>query len=54
MRGVKTGFAEGPADSARVFGATIVGIGADGELLIVREGETEVRAVVSGEQIQRV
>ena len=53
MKGVKTSFAEGPADLARVFGGIIVGIGANGELLVVQEGETEVRAVVSGEQIQR-
>ena len=52
MRGARTGFAEGPADSPRVFRADIVGIGPGGELLVVRDGETLVRAVVSGEQVQ--
>ncbi|MCL2190883.1 MAG: biotin--[acetyl-CoA-carboxylase] ligase [Treponema sp.] len=49
MMGATAGFAEGPADSARVFSGAIAGIGRDGELLIVREGETVPRAFVSGE-----
>jgi len=49
MKGARTNFAEGPADSTRVFVGTIAGIGPGGELLIVRDGETDVRAFVSGE-----
>jgi len=49
MKGEKTGFAEGPADSAQAFVGTIAGIGPRGELLIVRDGETEAHTFVSGE-----
>jgi len=49
MRGVKADFAEGPADSAKIFVGTIAGIGLGGELLVIPEGEAEARAFVSGE-----
>ena len=54
MKGARADFAEGPPDSARVFAGTIAGVGADGELLIVRDGETEARAFVSGELALRL
>ena len=49
MKGVQTSFAEGPVDSKRVIVATIAGIGPDGELLVVQNGETKERALISGE-----
>jgi len=49
MRGEKAGFAEGIAGSAVALTGTISGIGPDGELLIVPDGETGARAFVSGE-----
>jgi len=54
MKGAKTDFAEGPADSAQVFVGTIAGIGSNGELLIIRDGETEAQAFVSGELTLRI
>jgi len=53
MKGAKASFAEGPAGSAQMFAAAIAGIGPDGELLIIPDGETEARAFVAGEQLQR-
>ena len=51
MKGSEIAFAEGPADSAKAISGIIAGIGPNGELLIIRDGETEACAVVSGEQI---
>jgi len=53
MRGERARFAEGPAGCGReIFGA-IAGIGSGGELLIVPDGESEPRALASGEQACR-
>ena len=48
-KGEQVVFVEGAADSGKIVKGKLAGIGEGGELLILPEGETEVRSFISGE-----